>query len=321
VVIMRSLSLWFVSSFALSLAACGAGDNSRSPSPSTDPSTTAHGEMVVDVEVDGVGSVRSEPAGIACPGNCRAVFAPGTKVTLVATLAEGWKIDGWSGASGASCSSSGGDRCEVVVDRPLTIKSKLALIDPPWDPSVGGKDCADAWGVDGDKLSPCDTTKDDYVVVHKSKRNVALCKNGALVKNIRGSLGFAPEGDKEQEGDGKTPEGVFYIPRLLPESQYYKAFLLSYPTAEDAKRGTESDLITANQRKQIESAQAACVEPPQSTKLGGELEIHGQNPKSKSLSKEPNKTDWTAGCVALANEDVDLLWKSLNVHDTIVVLP
>jgi hypothetical protein len=310
---MRSIELYI--SIGLVLAACG--DNPHSPTPSNDPSsTTAHGEMVVDVEVEGTGSVRSEPAGIECPGSCRAVFAPGTKVTLIASLAEGWKIDSWSGAS---CSSS--ERCELTVDRPLVIKSKLALIDPPWDPSVGGKDCADAWGVDGDKLSPCDTTKDDYVVVHKSKRNVALCKNGALVKNLRGSLGFAPDGDKEQEGDGKTPEGVFYIPRLLPESSYYKAFLLSYPLPEDAKRGVESDLITSNQRKQIESAHSACVEPPQTTKLGGELELHGQNPKTKSLSKEPNKSDWTAGCVALANDDVDLLWSTLNVHDTIVVLP
>lgn len=318
---MRSVKVFvFAASIGSVLMACGGGDNSRAPTPTHDPSTTAHGEIAIDVEVDGTGTVWSEPAGIACPGNCRSVFAPGAKVTLIVTLAEGWRIEGWTGAS--SCSSrSSSERCEVVVDRPLSIRSKLALIDPPWDPSIGGRDCADAWGVDGDKLSPCDTTKDDYVVVHKSKRNVALCKKGALIKNLRGSLGFAPEGDKEREGDGKTPEGVFYIPRLLPESSYYKAFLLSYPTPEDAKRGDDSDLITTNQRKQIESAHAACVEPPQTTKLGGELEIHGQRPTKDLVSSEPNKSDWTAGCVALANEDVDVLWRTLHVHDTIVVLP
>ncbi|MDB4937220.1 MAG: hypothetical protein JWP87_4192, partial [Labilithrix sp.] len=184
-------------------------------------------------------------------------------------------------------------------------------MDIRWDPSVGAADCAAAWGAHGEKLSSCDTVKDDYVVVRKSKRNVALCKSGSLVKNLRSGLGFAPTGDKVKQGDGKTPEGVFYVPRLVPSSTYYKAFLLSYPSVEDAARGVNAGLITQNQRSQIESAHAACVEPPQDTMLGGDLELHGNG----------SSADWTAGCVALDDSGIDLLWSSIGVGDTIVVLP
>lgn len=270
--------------------------------PSDDPSTSSAPRLTVVVE--GTGRVLSTPAGIDCPGKCSATFAPGTKVSLAATPAEGWKLDAWKGdCTGASC--------EVTVTKETKVTSALKLIDARWDPSVGIADCAAAWGTAGEKLSPCDTVKDDYVVVHKSKRNLALCKNGKLVMNLRTGLGFAPTGDKTKQGDGKTPEGVFYIPRLVPNSSYYKAFLLSYPSIEDAKRGATSGLITNNERLVIESAHAACVEPPQDTALGGEIEIHGNG----------SKADWTLGCVAVEDSGVDLLWGAIGVGDSIVVVP
>src|SRR5581483_11994495 len=115
-----------------------------------------------------------------------------------------------------------------------TVTGSFAQIDPRWDPSFGFADCADAWGEKGEKLSPCDTTPDHYVVVRKSARNLAWCDGGKLTKNMRVGLGFAPDGTKQQEGDGKTPEGVFYAANLLPDSEYYPAFLLSDPTKDDA---------------------------------------------------------------------------------------
>lgn len=171
--------------------------------------------------------------------------------------------------------------------------------------------CASAWGVAGSGLSPCDTVKDSYVVVRKSARTMTLCLEGSAVASFRTGLGFAPVGDKEREGDGKTPEGVFYIPRLVPQSSFYKAFLLSYPDADDAARGRAAGLITSSQRDAIVAAQGACTEPPQTTGLGGLIEIHGNGGSS----------DWTAGCMAIDNDEVDQLWDVLGVSDTIVVLP
>lgn len=152
---------------------------------------------------------------------------------------------------------------------------------------------------------------DNYVVVRKSKRNLAVCKAGANVDNFQVGLGFGPVGDKVQQGDGKTPEGVFYIPRVVPDSTYYKAFLLSYPDKDDGARGLSMGIITQAEKDQIDSAQDACLEPPQSTKLGGAVELHGNG----------GSQDWTAGCIAVEDKQIDQLWGVLGVGDTIVVLP
>ncbi len=182
---------------------------------------------------------------------------------------------------------------------------------PSWNPSVGAADCLSAWGDGGDGLSRCDTSPDDYVVLRKSARNLALCNRGSLVESYQMGLGFAPIGDKQVEGDGKTPEGVFYIPQLVPNSDYYKAFLVSYPDKADATRGIAGGIITQAQKSAIDQAQDQCGTPPQSTGLGGWIEIHG----------EGGDSDWTLGCAALDNEAIDVLWARLGVRDTIVILP
>ena len=263
------------------------------------------GTVALTVTVQGTGQVVSQPAGISCPGQCSAHFMPGTSVTLVSTPAEGWKVDAWTGA----CTGAGSCAIKLAADTAVT--SKLSLLDPRWDPSVGAADCTAAWGAAGEKLSPCDTVKDDYVVVHKSTRNVALCKSGKLVKNMRSGLGSAPSGAKLQLGDGKTPEGVFFVPRVIPDSSYYKALLISYPSAADAARGVASGLITNGQKQQIESASQACVEPPGDTQLGGGIELQGNG----------GDRDWTAGNIALDDTAVDLIWANIGVGDSVVVLP
>ena len=276
------------------------------PAPSTPtPAAPSPAGVHLTVVLEGTGLVRMDPGAVECRGTCTTTFPAGARITLTAEPAEGWQLHGWRGA----CAGAGA--CAVVLDKDAAVTGSLSLLDARWDPSVGKQDCADAWGKAGEKLSSCDTTKDDYVVARKSKRNVALCKSGALVKNLRSGLGDAPVGDKVKQGDGRTPEGVFYVPRLIPDSAYHKAFLLSYPTPEDAQRGVASQLITAAQRTQIESAHAACVEPPQSTALGGDLELQGNG----------SSEDWTRGSIALDDAAVDLVWSAIGVGDTIVVLP
>ncbi len=177
-----------------------------------------------------------------------------------------------------------------------------------WDQSVGVSDCASVWP---NGLSSCDPVPDYYVVIRKSARNVALCSEGTNLDNFNAGLGFAPTGDKEWQGDGKTPEGVFYVPRVVPNSKFYKAFLLSYPDAADAERGLSEGKITEAQYDQIVFAQASCDEPSQSTELGGYVELHGGD----------GGVDWTAGCIALGDTEIDDIWAVMGEGDTIVVLP
>lgn len=293
--------------FFLIIAACG-GATEKKPSGGAAGSAVASSDappVTLTVTVEGTGAVRSEPAGIACPGQCTADFPPGAHVKLVAAPAEGWKLDAWSGAC------NGAADCEIDLGTGVSVASKLALIDPRWDPAVGEGDCKDAWGAAGEKLSPCDKTPDNYVVVHKGPRNIALCNGGKLVKNARIGLGFSPAGDKQKQGDGRTPEGVLYAASLLPNSDYHRAFLLSYPRKEDAARAYNEGLIDKAAHDQIIDAQTKCEEPLQDTALGGAVEIHG----------EGSSKDWTAGCIGLENDDIDRVWDVLKQNDTIVVLP
>jgi len=170
---------------------------------------------------------------------------------------------------------------------------------PSCDLTGAAADCA--------RLAP--SVSQNFVVVTKSKRSLALCNGSSLVSAHCVGLGSSPVLDKEREGDRRTPEGIFYIPRRLPNSSYYKAFLLSYPDSDDAARGLSQGLITSSEKSAIDRAQAARREPPQRTNLGGLIEIHGRGSSS----------DWTWGCIAVEDSVIDELWPVLQVGDNIVV--
>ena len=303
-------------SVGVEVPAPSASADPAAPSPGT-PAPEAASSFALKVVVEGAGSVRSVPAGIDCSAigpalanACTARFRAGTQVTLTMVPSEGWTLTGWRGA----CSGPGA--CALTLSADTTVTGSLAQLDARWDPSVGKEDCPDAWGSAGDKLSACDIIKDNYVVVRKSKRNTALCKQGALVRNFRSGLGSMPVGPKEKQGDGRTPEGVFYVPRIVPESAYHRALIISYPTPAIAEKGFAAQLITTAQRLQILRAYAACVEPPQKTALGGELAISGNGPDAPGSGK-----DWTIGSVALDDAAMDVVWAAMGVGDTVVVLP
>ena len=177
-----------------------------------------------------------------------------------------------------------------------------------YQPQDIASDCVTVWE---QGLSSCDRHPDTYVVVRKKARALAWCESGRLVKVFEVGLGFSPSGDKQQEGDGQTPLGTFYIPRRLPASQFYRAFLISYPDKEDAEQGRRRGAISSWQYNAIVEAQDKCREPPQKTSLGGFIEIHGRG----------GATDWTLGCVAINDTEIDQLWRTLDVGDTVVILP
>jgi hypothetical protein len=94
-------------------------------------------------------------------------------------------------------------------------------------------------------------------------------------------------------------------------SSYYKAWLFSYPDKGDATRGLAAGLITQAQKTAIDTAIDNCAIPPQTTQLGSYVELHGRGGTS----------DWTLGCVAVADTAVDQMWATIGLRDTIVILP
>ena len=149
------------------------------------------------------------------------------------------------------------------------------------------------------------------IVVQKGARRLKLYAGGELVRVRRMALGFAPEGDKEKRGDGRTPEGDFYVCMKNERSKFHLSLGLSYPNEEDAARGLGAGLITRAQHRTIVGAVRAGRCPPWNTALGGEIFIHGGG----------TARDWTFGCVALENPEVKELFDALPAGTPVRITP
>ncbi len=140
------------------------------------------------------------------------------------------------------------------------------------------------------------TERIDLIELDKSERRLTVYRNGAALRSYQVALGFAPDGDKVQEGDGRTPEGEFVIDRRNPESSFHLSLGIDYPQPEDTAR-----------------AAALGVSP------GGDIFFHGQ---ANLLSHiERRKGDWTAGCIALTNAEIEELWRITQNGTRVVIRP
>jgi murein L,D-transpeptidase YafK len=152
---------------------------------------------------------------------------------------------------------------------------------------------------------------DPRIVVLKSQRNLELYSAGKLIRTYKIGLGQNPVPDKQREGDRATPEGDFYIFTKNPKSAFHLSLGISYPNIEDAERGLNAGLITRAQRDAIVKAIKRKQGPPQYTALGGLIYIHGNGASS----------DWTWGCVALENEDIEELYQAIPVGTPVTIKP
>jgi murein L,D-transpeptidase YafK len=149
------------------------------------------------------------------------------------------------------------------------------------------------------------------IVVKKGERRLELFDGESPVKTYPIVLGFAPAGDKEKSGDGKTPEGEFYIFVKNDKSKYHLSLGVSYPSSEDANRGLETGLISPEERDAILESIAEKRMPPQNTALGGEIYIHGGG----------TAKDWTWGCIALENADMTELYNAVRLGTRVTIMP
>jgi lipoprotein-anchoring transpeptidase ErfK/SrfK len=150
-----------------------------------------------------------------------------------------------------------------------------------------------------------------HIVVRKAQRKLLLYSGEKLVRAYRIGLGLSPVGNKVQQGDRRTPEGDFYIFTKNDKSAFYLSLGISYPNATHAGRGLRDNLITRTQYDTIIQALNAHKTPPQNTKLGGDIYIHGNGAGS----------DWTWGCVALENDDIRELFNAVTVGTPVTIKP
>ena len=147
------------------------------------------------------------------------------------------------------------------------------------------------------------------IVIKKNQRRLQIFDGEKLSKTYKIALGFAPDGGKQTEGDGKTPEGKFYVFVKNAKSKFYLSLGLSYPNVEAARRGLEDEIISREEHDAILEAIEQKKMPPPQTALGGEIYIHGGGIAA----------DWTKGCVALRNEEMQEIYDASPVGAEVVI--
>lgn len=153
--------------------------------------------------------------------------------------------------------------------------------------------------------------KNPLIVVTKSKRRLELYSDGAVVRTYKIGLGLNPVPDKIRQGDHATPEGDFYVFTKNDKSAFYLSLGISYPNIEDAERGLREKMISRAQHDAIVRAIKRKATPPQNTRLGGDIYIHGNGSSS----------DWTWGCVALENSEMKELFDVVTVGTKVTIKP
>ena len=153
-----------------------------------------------------------------------------------------------------------------------------------------------------------DTAK-AYIQVFKSERRLELFHGEDCIGKFPVGLGFCPVGRKQKTGDGKTPEGTYYICTRNPDSKFYLSLGISYPNHQDAEEAYEQGSITLEQFEQMTQANINGVRPPWDTPLGGEIMIHGHG----------SSKDWTAGCIAVEDDVMDIIWRYCSLGAEIII--
>lgn len=162
------------------------------------------------------------------------------------------------------------------------------------------------------------------IIVWKSQRRLELWNGDALVKSFPVALGSQPLGHKQKQGDGKTPEGEFFICTRNATSSAFHVFLgLSYPALPDAKRAVNNKSITWQEYRVIQQRLASRSAPLWRTRLGGWVGIHGGSGGKFAArkSKERGAKDWTAGCIALTDRQIEEIYAATRLGTPVSVRP
>jgi murein L,D-transpeptidase YafK len=163
---------------------------------------------------------------------------------------------------------------------------------------------------------PTSAISNVWIRVSKRRKAVYVYRGTELVRKVPADFGANVASDKVRRGnpnapdDWRTPEGSFFVVSKNPSSKFYKALVLNYPSAEDAERGFREGLITQAERDAIQGAEQRGDMPPMDTMLGGWIEIHG--------SGTGGGTNWTQGCVAIRNEQMDDIWPLVHVGTPVI---
>ncbi|PTY07068.1 hypothetical protein DB347_09570 [Opitutaceae bacterium EW11] len=141
-------------------------------------------------------------------------------------------------------------------------------------------------------------TKADRIVITKSSRTLDLVRAGQTLRSYRVSLGKAPAGPKEREGDGKTPEGLYRITEHKRNSSFHRALRISYPEKRDIQRAARAGVSS-----------------------GSDIMIHGIRTGLGAVGRMHRVWDWTAGCIAVTDSEIEQIWSAVDDGTVVELRP
>lgn len=187
----------------------------------------------------------------------------------------------------------GARQLSILLALPLgacaVTSSEYSAIDSCLD---GGK----AWNYRAGKCEASDTGPVDLIRVDKSTHLMTVYRRGRPVREFRVAIGRGDPGPKKQQGDGRVPEGSYRITAHNPNSAFHLSLRIGYPTAE-----------------QIAAAAKRGVNP------GGDIMIHGLPNDRGWIGSRHTSVDWTEGCVAVTNREMDWLYSAVKDGTPVVI--
>jgi murein L,D-transpeptidase YafK len=141
------------------------------------------------------------------------------------------------------------------------------------------------WGMACGQTLPANA-RADHVIVLKKERTLSLLREGSILKTYKVALGGDPSGAKTRQGDHRTPEGAYVLDRRNVHSKFHKSIHISYPDAKDLARARETGVPA-----------------------GGDVYVHGLPNGYRWVGASHRLADWTDGCVAVNDEEIDEIWR------------
>jgi murein L,D-transpeptidase YafK len=140
--------------------------------------------------------------------------------------------------------------------------------------------------------------KTDYILVEKKNRRLSLYHQGAVTKQYKIALGPSPIGHKQQEGDGKTPEGIYHIAYKNPKSAFHLSLKITFPSPQDTERAAKNTVSA-----------------------GSNIMIHGLGPRYSFLGKNHIARDWTLGCIAVTDTEIEEIYHTTPIGCPVKIRP
>ena len=166
--------------------------------------------------------------------------------------------------------------------------------------------------------SDCSTA--GYLIrIDKSDNSLLILNKGKTIKTYKVAIGRGGKGDKKQRGDKKTPTGNYFVTGFNENSKFDFFIRLNYPNIKDAYYGYRRRLISQQEFKTIVEAVRNSNPPPQNTKLGGAIGIHGIGQETPRKLLIHRNIDWTDGCIALRNFEAVELKNFIKIGTRVII--